>query len=186
VVDVGPRPDLWTLVSLVDEAARDAVRRVRRRPAAWWRADSACPGWTRADVVSHLATAFGIYDQAVAIGGAPRPRRDDVLADQLAVTSHDLVTALRDADESAVARHPYFLMRIDTLAAVALAECLVHVHDVDPRPPDEAAAAAVVAALHPRRGAELAGGFGSAGDLLLGIQRGAGEWDWELAVDGPG
>lgn len=195
MVVVGPRPKLWILTDLVAEMSTEAVRRVRRRPPGWWRGDSACPGWTRADVVSHLATAFTIYDQALAIGAGPRPdeyrrpprpARDEVLADQLAVTGHDLVVALRRAGEGDVARHPYALMRADTLAAVGLAECIVHVHDVDPRPLDEAAAAAVVATLHPVRGTESAGRFDTAGELLLDIQRSAGDWDWELAADGPG
>ncbi|HEU0132804.1 MAG TPA: maleylpyruvate isomerase N-terminal domain-containing protein [Mycobacteriales bacterium] len=189
MVSIPPRPDLWTLTGLVDNAAADAVRRVRRRSALWWRGASACPGWSRADTVKHLVDAFAIYEQALEVGAGPRPAtyrtppapaREAVLADQLAVVARDLVTALRAATDEAPARHPHHAMTAADLAAVALAECLVHTHDVDPAPLPEEAAGAVLARLHPVAATGLAGDAATLGDLLLRVQRGPGEWDWEL------
>jgi hypothetical protein len=157
----------------VDSAGADAVRRARRRSAGWWRGASACPGWTRADTVAHLVGEVATYGQrleGVDHGRPARPVRDDVLADQLAVVTYDLLAALRDAGPGA-----------EPVAATALAEYVVHAHDVDPRRIDEEAAGAVLAWLHPRRARELGPGVGTLGELLLAVERGPGEWHRDLS-----
>ncbi len=182
-------PDLWTVVALVDNAGANAVDRVRRRGAVWWRAASACPGWTRADAVAHLVAGYAAADQALEVDGgqAPetyrtprRPSRDAVLADQLAVVVHDAVEALRTAGPGAPARYPDRFVTAETVAAVLLAETLVHLNDVDPQPLPEDAAGAVIATLHPTNGRALAGEVGSFGELLLRLERGPGEWHREV------
>jgi hypothetical protein len=149
----------------VDSASADVIRRARRRSAGWWRGDSARAGWTRAETIAHLVGEVAAYGQrleGVDHGTPPRPARDDVLADQLAVVTYDLVAALRDAGPGA-----------ELTAATALAEYLVHAHDVDPRPLDEEAAGAVLAWLHPE--AALRRGVRTLGELLLAVERGPGE-----------
>jgi uncharacterized protein (TIGR03083 family) len=179
---------------MVDNAAADAVRRVRRRGTGWWRGSTPCPEWDRADVVQHLAEALAIYEHGLEVGAGPRPEtfrrpprpeRDTALPDRLAVVAADLVTAFRAKRPGDVGRHPNRLMRVETLAAVALAECVVHTYDVDPRPLPEDAAGAVLALLHPRAAAELAEGVGSLGELLLRVERGPRERDWELRAEDP-
>jgi hypothetical protein len=170
-------PDLWTLVSLVDDAAVDAVGRLRRRGAVWWRAAApARPEQARADAVADLVVIYAEVGQAVE--GLPepyrrprRPSRDAVLADQLAVVAYDAVLALRAAGSGRAA---------ETTAAVLLAETLVRLHDVDPRPLPEAAAAAAVAALYPTGGGQLAAEVATFGELLLRLERGPGEWQREV------
>jgi hypothetical protein len=183
------RADLWTLARLVDDASTTAVNRVRRRSTAWWRDESACAGWSRADVVAHLVAGYAAADHAIEIGaGEPpgtyrapdRPGREPALADRLAVVAYDLVLALGAAAPGAPARYPERVVTVETVAAVMLAETLVHLHDVDPRPLPEEAAGAVLAYLHPDAGAELGPRVGSLGDLLLAVERGPGQRDREL------
>jgi hypothetical protein len=161
----------------VDEAAADAVRRVRRRSPRWWRGDSAREGRTRADVVAELVAALAVYEHALEVGDGPppetyrtppRPAREDALADRLAVVTYDLVRALRAATPGAPARHPAGLRTVEALAAVALADVLLHTYDVDPRPLPDAAAGAVLAHLHPG----ITSDGGAFGDLLLAVERG--------------
>ena len=52
----------------------------------------------------------------------PRPDRDDVLVDQLAVVLYDLALALDDAPDA------------ERIATEAIAECVVRMHEIDPRP----------------------------------------------------
>lgn len=145
----------------MDDAAADAVRRVRTRSAGWWRTPSARPGRTRAEVVAHLAgevARLGLALEGEPPRPLPPPVREAVLADQLAVVTYDLVLALRETPD-------------ERTAAVALAELLVHAHDVDPRRLPDDAAAAVLALLHPHRLAGLPEGA-APGDLLLVVEGG--------------
>jgi hypothetical protein len=88
----------------VARAGADAVRRVSRRSTGWWRATTA-RGRTRADAVTELIQALANAAHDVegthAHGTPPKPPREDVLADQLAVVTYDLV--LVATDETAVA-----------------------------------------------------------------------------------
>jgi hypothetical protein len=147
-----PDPDLWTLISVVHSTAADAVRRARRRSPGWWRGDTHDGTRTRADAVGALVDALAAAGQRLTgehHGTPPRPRRDDVLADQLAVVAYDLVAALREHPDAATARR-------------AAAQCLVTAYDVDPRPPEEAAARTLL---------------GDGTDLLPGLRRLAGLGD---------
>jgi hypothetical protein len=143
-----PPSDLWTAILAVDNAVADAVRRVRRRSAGWWRgevrdgqyagaadaaraaggagaAGVAGAGRTRADVVAGLVGRLAVAGQALE-GRAlphrtpPRPIRDAVLADQLVVVGRDLVAALRATGDA-------------DAATTALADVERTVHAVDPR-----------------------------------------------------
>lgn len=200
MVEVPRKPDLWTLARLVDNASKDAVNRVRRRSTLWWRAASACEGWTRADVVEHLVAGYAAAAERIERGAAPppaggyrgpaRPAREAVLADQLAVTARDLVEALRTAPPGGPAHlggslggsSPGGEKRrndrrgtegtVEQVAAVMLAETLVHLYDVDPRPLDDTAAGAALAYLHADAAHDLHGSVGSLGELLLAVERG--------------
>jgi hypothetical protein len=135
-------------------AVEAAVRRVRRRSAGWWRGTTPDGARTRAEAVGALVDRLARAEQRLTgghHGTPPRPRRDDVLADQLAVVANDLVAALREHPDAGAARR-------------AAAACLVTAYDVDPRPLDEAAARAV-----------LPGGAGP--DLLLALRTLAGLGD---------
>jgi hypothetical protein len=190
VLSVPGPPDLWTVVALVDDAARDAVERVRRRGAAWWRGavtGGASGAASRADTVADLVRHYAVAGHALEVGAGPapeayrvprRPARDPVLADQLAVVAADAVAALRAAGPGAPARYPDGVRTAEAVAAVLLAETLLHGYDVDPGPLDEDAAAAAVAALHPN-GAS-AGDVATFGDLLLRLERGPGMRQREL------
>lgn len=113
-----PPSDLWTTIVAVDNALADAVKRVRRRSAGWWRgpvneAGRAAGGGTRADAVSGLVARLAVAGQALEgrplpHRTPPRPLRDPVLADQLVVVGRDLVEALRaagDVEAATRARH---------------------------------------------------------------------------------
>ena len=110
-------------MSAVAEAGRDVVRRVSRRSPGWWRAGTT-RGRTRAEAVAALVRDLAAYG-ARAEGTEPRTpppaKRDDVLADQLAVMVYDLELALAARPDG-------------TLAARAVAECLLTAYEVDPRP----------------------------------------------------
>ena len=165
---VPPRPDLWTLIRLVDDAAADAVRRAGNRSVRWWRTPSGCAGWTRAEVVGHLAGEVARLDaelEGEPVREVPPAPYEPAWAQRLAVVTYDLVLALRARPD-------------ETVAAVALNELLVHAHDVDPGRLDDTAAGAVLALLHPARVAELPGG--PPAQLLLDLQRGPGEWHREV------
>jgi hypothetical protein len=94
-VEPWPRDRTGTPVDLLRRESRSLVQRLRLWTPARYAA--AAPPWgTRADLVLHLAQACA--DAAAAVEGEPRrtvPRLDSDLglADQLAVTSDDLVRA---------------------------------------------------------------------------------------------
>ncbi len=118
-------------VDLLRRESRSLVQRLRLWTPARYAA--AAPPWgTRADLVHHLAQACA--DAAADLEHQPRravPRLDSdlALADQLAVTSDDLVRARPD----------------DELARAATAHLLVHRHDLlgEQVPPALAAALGV-------------------------------------------
>jgi hypothetical protein len=119
--------DLWTAILAVDNAVADAVKRVRRRSAGWWRDDArdAGLGRTRADAVAGLVGRLATAGQALEgrvlpHRTPPRPLRDPVLADQLVVVGRDLVDALGAAGDAGA-------------AASALADVERTVRAVDPR-----------------------------------------------------
>lgn len=112
-----PAADLWTNVDL---AVTDAVRRLRRRSAGWWRDDApGDPRLDRASRVAALVATLAGYDPAANGRTPPRPVRDETLVDQLRVVAYDLRTVGTDcsADPAEVAQQ--------------IRDCL---RDVDPRP----------------------------------------------------
>lgn len=91
----------------MDKAGADAVRRVSRRSTAWWR--TATPhGRTRAAAVRDLVATIARLTRDVEGAGPatppPAPRREDVLADQLAVVTYDLLAALDARPDEETAR----------------------------------------------------------------------------------
>ena len=91
----------------MDEAGADAVRRVSRRSTAWWRTTTA-NGRTRAGAVQDLVATIARLTRGVEGAGPaappPAPRREDVLTDQLAVVTYDLLIALDATPDEETAR----------------------------------------------------------------------------------
>ena len=94
-----------TTADPVDEAAAVLATVIARRSTAWWR--TATPsGRTRADAVLALVHEVVRLTQRLTgeDHGLPRrPPREDVLVDQLAVVTYDLVEALDATRDSAAA-----------------------------------------------------------------------------------
>lgn len=98
-------------------AGEQAVRRVSRRSTGWWRTRTP-RGRTRAEAVTELVRT--IADTAHAIEGTtmhgtpPAPPREDVLADQLAVVTYDLVLVATDeAADHALAAYAATMAEVD-------------------------------------------------------------------------
>lgn len=98
-------------------SGEQAVRRVSRRSTGWWRGTTA-RGRTRAAAVAELveAIANAAHDAegTHARGTPPAPPREDVLADQLAVVTYDLVLVATDeAAERALAAYEAAMAEVD-------------------------------------------------------------------------
>jgi len=158
---------LTTLTDLLARHSRALADRTRRWPPSTWRRPAGALG-TAADVVHHLVGVLALLEHAVAgrATGAPatppRPGYDAALCDQLAVVAHDLVGALRASRPGTVSGTG----PVEQVAALALAETLLHGHSCDHRRPDEAAARAVVAQLGIAGGPPYADALLAAGDCL--------------------
>ena len=168
------QPNLWTVVALVDEASAAVVNVVRRRPVKWWREPAGDAGVTRAERVGDLVAAVARADQRIEAATAgreagaaapdrvpPPPRREPVLADQLAVVTYDLRRALRAAAAAGVPG-------LEPEAAGALAHLLVAAHDVGGYAVDDDAARAVIAWRYPDA---LTSTGVPPGELLLVLER---------------
>jgi hypothetical protein len=118
-----PPDDLWTDadagIGAVDGFVSQARRRLLRRSTAWWRAE-ARSGRRRADVVAELVAGLAGSDPASGGRTPPRPKTEQLLADQLAVVAYDVVHVLRERYDPEVAER--------TAHAIAAV-----MRDVDPR-----------------------------------------------------
>lgn len=114
-------------------------------------AATAAPFPSRADAARHLAgrlATAGLQVEAAADPSDPPelPELPDLaLADQIAVTGHDLVAALRATPPD----RPVTGRTAAAVAADLLAEVLLHRHDVDGAAPGRRVAAAVLSVLAP-------------------------------------
>lgn len=157
---------LPALTDLVARHSRALVDRTRRWPASAWRRPAGSLG-TTADAVHHLVRVLAELGQLVEAGPAvvrrpERPAYDAALADQLAVVSHDLVAALRERRPGDTAGGT----PVERLAALALAETLLHGYACDHRALDEPAAAAAVTRLVDGAAAPYAAALLALGDCL--------------------
>lgn len=162
-----------SLTLLTDQLARQSralTDRTRRWSPSAWRRPAGALG-SAADVVHHLVGVLATLEQMLDAGAGPapavqrrpdRPSYDAALSDQLAVVARDLVDALR-------ARRPGALAAgtpVEQLAALALAETLLHGYACDHRRPEETAAQSAVTQLHIAGGPPYADALLAACDCL--------------------
>jgi hypothetical protein len=158
---------LTLLTDLLARHSRALVDRTRRWAPPTWRQPAGRLG-SSADVLHHLVGALAALERGLAAPAAAllvprRPSYDAALSDQLAVVAHDLVKALRTTRPGALAED----VPVERVAALALAETLLHGYACDHRLPEETAAQAATARLRIAGGPPYADALLAAGDCLL-------------------
>jgi uncharacterized protein (TIGR03083 family) len=138
------------------------ARRVKSYTAADWQASSANTDWTNADVVAHLVGVLESYCQGVELRAEPvRPSfeetkrpSDAALSLALSDVGERLEELLRGTQPTDLVWHPSHRFSARTMAALALAETVLHRWDVTgpgDRGPEPRAARLVLQGLFPSR-----------------------------------
>ena len=156
-------PTAADLQSTFGRQVETLAKRVKSYAAADWGAGSANPDWTNADVVAHLVALLESYCQGVELRGEPvrppfgeeakRPA-DAALSLALSDVGERLEELLRGTQPTDLVWHPRHRFSARTMAALALAETVLHRWDVTgsgDRGPEPRAARLVLQGLFPSR-----------------------------------
>lgn len=190
-------PTAADLQTTFGRQAETLAARVKPYTRADWEAGSANPEWTNADTVAHLVAILAHLAQGVeARASAARPefgavRRpgDAQLPIALTGAAERLVEVLAETQPTELVWHPRYRFSARTMAALALAEVVLHRWDVvgpgdrgpEPRAArlvlqglfasqDDSGASPVTLLLHLTGRAQIEGRAGWKGE----------DWEWEL------
>ena len=131
-------PTAADLQTTLGRQVETLARRVKGYTAADWSAPSARPGRSNADVVAHLVQTLDLLTQGVELCDKPSrpsfadPRRPSDLGLSIALETVGgrLVEQLRPIDAGAAVWHPEHRFSARTMAALGLAEVVLHRWDV--------------------------------------------------------
>jgi len=156
-------PTAADLQSTFGRQVETLAKRVKSYNSADWGAASANPDWTNADVVAHLVGLLESFCQGVELRAEPvrppfgeeakRPA-DAALSLALSDVGERLEELLRGTQPTDLVWHPRYRFSARTMAALALAEAVLHRWDVTgpgDRGPEPRAARLVLQGLFPSR-----------------------------------